>query len=144
MSFILEGFEVYYTEYDDRGVDFIVRDKKEIFYEVQVKTTGTTVNPFIYEEKFGKSDTFLFCAVRVEEGEPPSIYLAKGSDWDKDIQCLRYNPSGGKAGSYFEMSFAKKYQSELAELEFQNSIKTLTAQPERSPYRLLRRAQGDA
>ena len=129
MSFILEGFEVYDTEYDDRGVDFIVRNKDKIFYEVQVKTTGTTVNPFVYENKFKNSDTFLFCAVRIIEGELPTIYLAKGSDWEKAFQCLRHNPSGGNSGAYFEMSFAKKYQSELEKFQIESYIKTLIAQP---------------
>ena len=81
MAFTLEGFEVYDAEYDDRGIDFVVRNSSGQFLSVQVKATDKSVNPFIKEDKFCQDDDFIFCAVRLIEGEPPALFLARGSDW---------------------------------------------------------------
>lgn len=37
MAFTLVAFEVYSSEYDDRGIDFVVRSPKGSFYSLQVK-----------------------------------------------------------------------------------------------------------
>src|SRR5206468_5647512 len=84
MAFTLEGFEVYTTEYDDRGIDFVIRNNEGRYFSVQVKATGGAVSPFIYAEKFEASSDFLLCAVRLVEGKMPEIYLARGTDWNEE------------------------------------------------------------
>lgn len=118
MAFTLEGFEVYSTEYDDRGVDFVIRNRSGKYYSVQVKATDRSANPFIYKSKFSATDDFLMCAVRLIEGEEPIIYLALCSDWDQNHGCLQFNQSGGNAGPYYEMRFAAKYERELSSFVF--------------------------
>ena len=125
MAFTLEGFEVYDAEYDDRGIDFVVRNSSGRFFSVQVKATDKASNPFIKESKFYDADDFLFCAVRLIEGDPPVLYLARGSDWRTGLECLNYNPSGGSAGPYYEMRFDAKYETELAQLKFQRYIEKI-------------------
>jgi len=128
MAFTLEGFEVYSTDYDDRGIDFVTRWPGGGFLSVQVKATDTTsseTNPNITESKFQKTSDFLLCAVRLAEGFQPKIYLARGSDWDDDGDCLAYNSKGGLSGSYYEMRFAKKYAEALDLLAFGNYIHRL-------------------
>ena len=123
MAFTLEGFEVYNSEYDDRGIDFIIRNRSGKFFSVQVKTTDERSNPFIKEDKFQISNDFIFCAVRIIEGKPLSLYIARGSDWGKgEFKCLNYNPKGGLSGAYYEIRFSKKYQAKLTIFEFQNYI----------------------
>ena len=78
MAFTLEGFEVYDSEYDDRGIDFVVRNSSGRFLSVQVKATDKTANPFIKEDKFSDADDFVFCAVRLIDGESPALFLARG------------------------------------------------------------------
>src|SRR5438034_3501282 len=107
MAFTLEGFEVYTTEYDDRGIDFVIRNKEGRFFSVQVKATGGSASPFIYAEKFEASPDFLLCAVRLVEGEMPELYLARGTDWDAEKGCLHINPGGGDAGAYYELRFSR-------------------------------------
>ncbi|WP_182866630.1 DUF4365 domain-containing protein [Rhodopirellula sp. JC639] len=80
MAFTLEGFEVYDSEYDDRGVDFVVRSRSGKFFSVQVKSTDPTSNPFVKADKFISSSDYLLCAVRLTEGQQPAIYLARGSE----------------------------------------------------------------
>lgn len=125
MAFTLEGLEVYTTEYDDRGVDFVIRNKSGKFFSVQVKTTDASSNPFIKSEKFQVSDDFIFCAVRIVEGKLPIIYIAKGSDWEAENECLHYNPDGGSSGAYYEIRFANKYEDQLKKMEFINYIRCI-------------------
>jgi len=125
MAFTLEGFEVYNTEYDDRGIDFVIRNSLGKFYSVQVKATDENSNPFIRKEKFQSSDDFMLCAVRLVENKPPSLYLALGVDWTKDTECLHFNPEGGASGPYYEMRFSNKYLDELSQHEFQIYIEKI-------------------
>ena len=127
MAFTLEGFEVYDAEYDDRGIDFVVRNNSGRFFSVQVKATNKTANPFIKKDKFSHTDDFLFCAVRLIEGESPALFLARGSDWGSGLECLNYNADGGSDGPYYEIRFAAKYATELAELEFQRYVEKIRA-----------------
>ena len=125
MAFTLEGFEVYDAEYDDRGVDFVVRNSSGRFLCVQVKATDKASNPFIKEDKFRHADDFVFCAVRLIDGDSPVLYVARGSDWGSDLECLNYNPGGGSSGPYYEIRFAAKYATELTQLEFQRYIERI-------------------
>lgn len=125
MAFTLEGFEVYTTEYDDRGVDFVIRNNQGNYFSVQVKATGESANPFVYAEKFERSSEFVFCAVRLVEGEMPQLYLARGADWPEGRECLHFNPGGGNAGAYYEMRFSRKASPTLKQHCFENYIHRL-------------------
>src|SRR5207249_4897930 len=119
MAFTLEGFEVYTSEYDDRGIDFVIRNENGKYFRVQVKATGKSVNPSVYADKFEVASDFLFCAVRLIEGMMPEIYLACGSDWNDTKEFLHFNPGGGSAGAYFEMRFSQKYADSLERHRFE-------------------------
>jgi hypothetical protein len=125
MAFTLEGFEVYTAEYDDRGVDFVIRNDKGRYFSVQVKATGKSASPFIYAERFEMSPEFLLCAVRLVEAEIPKLYLACGTDWNEGKECLHFNPSGGNAGAYYEMRFSKKFSESLERHRFENYVQRL-------------------
>jgi len=125
MAFTLEGFEVYTTEYDDRGVDFVIRNSEGKYFAVQVKSTGEGSNPFVYAEKFIPTGEFLFCAVRLIEGRSPDVYLAAGSDWDTEKDCLHFNPGGGRAGAYYELRFANMHLESLKRHKFETYVQQL-------------------
>jgi hypothetical protein len=129
MAFTLEGFEVYNSEYDDRGVDFVIQSKSSQFFLVQVKSTiDDNANPFIKKNKFQVSENFVFCVVRIIDGKEPILYIARGSDWkekSKKCDCLHYNQKGGESGPYYEIRFASKYKNQLKNFEFQTYIKKL-------------------
>lgn len=129
LAFTLEGFEVYSSEYDDRGVDFVIRNKSGQFFSVQVKTTiDDTANPFIKKDKFHSCENFIFCAVRIIEGMKPTLYITRGSDWNSNkYECLNYNPNGGGHGPYYEICFASKYKDQLKDFEFQTYIERMRA-----------------
>lgn len=122
MAFTLEGFEVYSSEYDDRGIDFIVRNSSGKYFPVQVKTTDDRSNPFIKKDRFQETDEFIFCAVRIIESELPTLYIARGSEWKSNFECLNYNSNGGASGPYYEILFSAKYTKQLEQFEFRKYI----------------------
>lgn len=136
MAFTLEGFEVYSTDYDDRGVDFIIRNNDGRYFSVQVKSTGQSANPFIYAESFEVSPDFILCAVRLVEGKAPEVYLACGTDWGKKGECLNYNPGGGKAGAYYELRFSKVYSESLKRHKFEKYVEELRGFQTVTPQRI--------
>jgi len=137
MAFTLEGFEVYTTEYDDRGVDFVIRNGDGKYFAVQVKATSESANPFVYAEKFVATNEFLLCAVRLVEGQSPDLYLASGSDWDTEKECLHFNPGGGRAGAYYELRFAKLHSESLKRHRFENYVERLRgSQPDAPKLRV--------
>ena len=38
MEFTLHGFDVYTSEVDDRGIDFVIRKDRNFYYDIQVKS----------------------------------------------------------------------------------------------------------
>lgn len=66
MEFTLFGAEVYTSEVDDRGIDFIVRFPNSSFYEVQVKTVSNLNLQWVNKDKFKIDKMFLVVLIRLE------------------------------------------------------------------------------
>jgi hypothetical protein len=58
MEFTLFGFEVYASEVDDRGIDFVVRKDEEIYYDIQVKSVRGLNYIFFPKDKFSPRSHF--------------------------------------------------------------------------------------
>ena len=82
MEFASYGFDVYTSEVDDHGVDFIARDiKTGIFYEVQVKSMFKGKYVFIKKDKLVMDDRHLVCFLHFIENELPEIYVIPATAW---------------------------------------------------------------
>ena len=83
MEFASYGFDVYTSEVDDHGVDFIARDiKTGIFYEVQVKSMFKGKYVFIKKDKLVMDDRHLVCFLHFIENELPEIYVIPATAWE--------------------------------------------------------------
>ncbi|MGB7326518.1 MAG: hypothetical protein WBD31_16710 [Rubripirellula sp.] len=71
MEFALYGYEVFTSEVDDRGIDFIIR-KDGRFCEVQVKSIRGFNYVFFPKDKFPASR--LAAVVVLHEGQSPEFY----------------------------------------------------------------------
>lgn len=126
IAFTLEGFEVYATAYDDRGIDFVVRGANNIFLPVQVKTTNNQANPFILAKKFESVPGLLFCSVRFVRDADPVLHLAVIRDWSTAKgNFLKFNSKGGDAGPYYEMNLIGSQAADGVSFEFSKYIRTL-------------------
>ena len=95
MEFASYGFEVFSSEVDDRGIDFIVRGIAGDFYEIQVKSlreSSKSKYAFIKDNKMDISSTkFIVCFIYFKLNSLPSIYLLKATEWKTPNVVLRQN-----------------------------------------------------
>lgn len=81
-EFIRRGFDVYSTEVDDKGIDFIVKNKIGKVFEIQVKTTnGKYV--FMRKEVFKPSENLYLAYLTFDKDDKPVISLIPSLEWKK-------------------------------------------------------------
>ncbi|TOM11190.1 hypothetical protein CGH84_22425, partial [Vibrio parahaemolyticus] len=68
MELTMFGFEVYTTEIDDRGIDFVARLPGENFLTIQVKSIRDANYVFVRKDKFQLSETNLLALAVLKEG----------------------------------------------------------------------------
>ena len=89
MEFASYGFDVYTSEVDDHGVDFIAKSPNGTYYEVQAKSTRPGTD-YIFVRKNTLRDgsaslnaTHLLCYLRFKDGTLPDVYVIPYSVWLK-------------------------------------------------------------
>lgn len=102
MEFTQFNFDVYTSEVDNRGIDFVIRKDKATYYDVQVKSArpeNNKLTPFILIEKkdFTLQDNLLIVVVLFFNGKPPQYFLIPISEWGKpnNNKLLKLHPFGG-------------------------------------------------
>jgi hypothetical protein len=84
MEMTMYGFQVYDTEVDDRGVDFVARYERGPFLEIQVKSVRkSTTYVFMEKTKFVPSSTLFLAFAKLKEGAPPELYLIPSIVWNQ-------------------------------------------------------------
>jgi hypothetical protein len=121
MEFASYGFEVYTSEVDDHGIDFIVKTKSGIFLEIQVKSVLKTKYVFMQKEKWNiESPTIYLSLLLFEDGKLPETYLIPATAWktpnvllgDKDYEGLKSKPEYGLNLSKRNMQLLQEYKLE--------------------------------
>ena len=74
MEFASYGYDVYTSEVDDHGVDFVAK-KNNVFYEVQVKSVRNDNYVFIRKDKIVLDDKHLVCFIRFLDDALPECYV---------------------------------------------------------------------
>jgi hypothetical protein len=80
MEFVLLGCDVFTSEVDDHGIDFVVRTREGKHYDVQVKSyrPGTS---YVYLDPLHQ--TLLLALVRFIDKEPPTLFLIQSAGGDE-------------------------------------------------------------
>jgi hypothetical protein len=81
MEMTMYGFQVYDTEVDDRGIDFVARFESRPFIEVQVKSLRGSGYVFMQKDKFKLSSTLYLAFAMFTEGKEPDLYLIPSLVW---------------------------------------------------------------
>lgn len=127
MEFTSYGFEVYTSEVDDHGIDFIVKTKNGRFLEIQVKSVRESNYVFMKKSKWNIESPEIFLVLLLfEDGKLPDAYLIPATTWkttnelfcDKDFVNLKSKPEYG-------LNLSKKNMSLLKSYIFQDKIVTL-------------------
>lgn len=77
MEFVLQCCDVFTSEVDDHGIDFVVRTRAGRHYDVQVKYYRRTSNKYIFRQKskFPISPQSLLALVQFVDGESATLFL---------------------------------------------------------------------
>ena len=118
MEFASYGFDVYTSEVDDKGIDFIARVNEE-YYEVQVKAVRQSTL-VIRESQLDISDHFLICYLRFEDGCMPEAYVFPSSVWNSPNSLFNYrayDKPSLKSSPEYSVNYSKKNFKLLAPYE---------------------------
>lgn len=127
MEFASYGLEVYISEVDDHGVDFIVKDKKGRFCEIQVKSKTEKGYVFMQKGKFHINNKNLYLALLIfNQGKLPDIFLIPSEAWKvpNDVFVDRkYDKPGQKSAPEWGINISNKNYDILEIFKLQESIK---------------------
>jgi hypothetical protein len=82
MDLTMFGFQVYSTEVDDRGIDFVARHRNGPFIEIQVKSVRTSGYVYMHKSKFLLREHLYLGLGLLLEGKPPELYLIPSRTWE--------------------------------------------------------------
>ena len=128
MEFTSYGLDVYTSEVDDHGIDFIVKDKRKKFNEIQVKALREKGYTFMQQEKFDLSSKNLYLALLIfEENKLPNIYLVPTSAWknENNMFVVRNYDMGQKSKPEYGISITNSNKELLEPYRFEIMIKDL-------------------
>lgn len=89
MSLASYGLDIYTTEVDDHGIDFVAEIQKK-FLKFQVKSVRTGTN-YVYmnAKNFDVNDTSLYLILIVlKDGEHPAEYIIPSFAWNNTVSKL--------------------------------------------------------
>jgi hypothetical protein len=120
MEFALYGFEVFTSEVDDRGIDFVARYESGQFYEIQVKSVRGLKNVYLRKDKFPLHDGRHLTLVLLKEEQPPEVYLIPATIWqvpnspfvDLPYEGLKSKPEYGLNLSAKNLPLIEQYRFE--------------------------------
>jgi hypothetical protein len=126
MEFTQHGFDVYSSEVDDRGIDFVVRKEPSSYYDVQVKSVRESGYVFFPKSKFIIRENLFAAIVLFLEAEYPQIYLIPSGAWLKPDALLRDRKYiGKKSEPEWGLNISKKNMPLLSQYAFEHMVRRL-------------------
>ena len=96
MEFASYAYDVYTSEVDDHGVDFVARSPVDgTYYEIQVKSVRKTGYVFIPKDKMPLDPHRLVCFLHFQDGELPGVYVIPATAWQMHNRALADHDYGG-------------------------------------------------
>lgn len=130
MEFASYGLEIYSSEVDDHGVDFIVKDKNGRFCEVQVKSLRNKGYVFVQKSKFDISNKNLYLTLLLfENGKSPDMFLIPSAVWEEPNEVFvdrNYDKPGQKSAPEYGINISLKNYDILDIFKFEEVIKSFT------------------
>ena len=128
MAFTVYGLDVYGSEVDDKGIDFVIRAGPSRYFDVQVKSLrGWGGYAFMKKATFLTDPSRLVALVHCLDGEPPVLYLIQGSAWLTSTRLLvaRDYGEGRKSAPEYGISLARRNAKELDRYRFETVVDAL-------------------
>ena len=131
MEFVLHGFDVYSSEVDDRGIDLVIRRRKNeqtVYYDVQVKSVRLPRGNYIFfpKDQFQLRENLLAAIVLLREGEKPEFYLVQSLAWEHPDDLLaEYEYEGKKSKPEWGLRLSNKNLPLLSRFAFEKTVQDL-------------------
>lgn len=128
MEFASYGFEVYTSEVDDHGVDFIAKLPGENkFYEVQVKSVRDYGYIYMAKSKMPElSEDRLVCYLHFIDGQLPDVFVIPATAWKNPNAVLvdrKYDKPGQKSEPEWGINISQKNYNLLDEYKADRWLK---------------------
>lgn len=127
MEFASYGLQVYSPEIDDHGIDFIVKDKKGNFKEIQVKSIRGMRYVYMEKTKFDITNKHLYLALLVfENGRFPDVFLIPAEAWSEPNGVFvdrGYTEPGQTSNPEYGVNISKRNYSILEIFSMENSVR---------------------
>ena len=126
MAFTRAGFQVYSSEVDDRGIDFVCRCDRGPFYEIQVKSIRNSGYIFAQKEKFDLRPELLLAVVIFTSADFPDIFLIPSLAWRQPNALLvNREYEGKKSKPEWGVNISKRNQGLLAPFSFDLQLRQI-------------------
>ena len=130
MEFASYGFEVYTSEVDDHGVDFIAKLPNENrFYEVQVKSVRDYGYVYMAKSKMPElSEDRLVCYLHFIDGDLPDVFVIPATAWKNPNAVLvdrKYDKPDQKSEAEWGINISKKNYKLLDEYKADEWLKNI-------------------
>ncbi len=131
LNLTLHGFDVYTTEVDDKGIDFIIRLDADNYIDIQVKTIRS-LSSYVYIDKSSKSwqqpfKQNLYLALVILSNDTFSdIYLIPAIAWNNPNALFKSRDYHGseKSKPDWGLNLSKKNMGLLSIYKFDNILKS--------------------
>jgi len=142
MRFTLLGFDVYTSEVDERGIDFVVRQAPvnggvPRYWDVQVKSARLPKSRYVFspKEKFRIRPNLLAVIVVLQDEREPDLFLIPSTSWqqpdsdlagvlvDRDYEGLKSKPEYGVNLSNKGMPVLERFRLGSASVKVEELLK---------------------
>jgi hypothetical protein len=127
MEFASYGLDVYTSEVDDHGIDFVAKTKDGQYLELQVKSVRQNNYTFMRKDKWNIDDKNAYLILLLfTDDRMPDVYMIPATSWkspdlllcDKDYIGLKSKPEYG-------VNISKKNMPLLERFNIEKSIKSV-------------------
>jgi hypothetical protein len=126
MELTMFGFQVYSTEVDDRGIDFVSRYEKGPFLSIQVKSFREKGYVFMQKDKFDLSPDVYLALAQLNQGEEPNLYLIPSLAWkNANTLLVDRNYEGKKSKPEWGLNLSLKNLPMLEEYSFKYMVEDI-------------------
>lgn len=126
MTLASYGMDIYTSEVDDHGLDFVVENKKG-FLKFQVKAIRTAASRYVYmrEENFDIEDENLFLfLILLADGQHPATYIIPAVAWRRQSRLLVYHDyKGKKSKPEYGVNVSDRNRAELEKYKLETMLK---------------------
>lgn len=128
MELTMYGFQVYGTEVDDRGIDFVARHDHGPFIEVQVKSLRSASYVFMQKEKFVLREHLYLAPGLLLDEQPPELYLIPSIVWKEgNAAFVNRDYEGRKSKPEWGLNISKKNMVLLEPYRFEQAVEKILA-----------------